>query len=319
MEVLEVIKYYSSAEEVLGPKNNRYCSEGFKNVDFAFFDLKIDFRILKSKVKITFSKQWSSKNNENLKPHLGTTEYFNISLILSELLLTSYFDMDEIAISKSYVRYLKMKARRVFDNNLILDAIVNLIDTMEERGNTVTSTFDIVIGHMDIRLSIVHEISKPRNIISHDKLYDFINRVEYNFYKNGYKESTTDINNIELNVNNKTLLSNVKYSHTQSEYVGIGTDYKTMNISNFILMAGQLMQIMIYKLEGIRRDQSKNMWLRGLEMHHNPNSLHLPSKASVKCLRFNSVLLYGEKWRVADLLTSIDNLSAKFNMTHQII
>ena len=51
MEVLEGIKYYSSAEEVLGPKNNRYCSEGFKNVDFAFFDLKIDFRILKSKVK----------------------------------------------------------------------------------------------------------------------------------------------------------------------------------------------------------------------------------------------------------------------------
>jgi hypothetical protein len=35
MKSLDNIKQYCSAEAVLGPKNNRYCSEGFKNVDFS--------------------------------------------------------------------------------------------------------------------------------------------------------------------------------------------------------------------------------------------------------------------------------------------
>lgn len=41
MEVLEDLTYYSSAEEILGPKDKRYCSEGFKNVDFSFSNLII--------------------------------------------------------------------------------------------------------------------------------------------------------------------------------------------------------------------------------------------------------------------------------------
>lgn len=250
-----------------------------------------------------------------LKPHLGTTEYFNISLILSELILIERFKLDEITISKSYVSYLKMKARSSYDNNLIQDAIVNYNGTIEDHINAVSSIFTIAIGHMIIQLTIAHEINMIRTKVSSNNISNW----DHHFYKRGYKETTININDIELNLSEQTVRSSIYFKNSQNKYSGVGSAYSTMNIANFILMAGQLIQILIYKLEGVRRDQSKNMWLRGLELFYSPYSFHLSSKAVATCQRFNTVLLRGEKWRVANLFVSMDTLSAKFNMTHQIL
>ena len=319
MEVLESIKCYSSIEEVLGSKSKRYCSAGFRNVNFSFSNMTIANNSLDAKVHVDFSKKWSSKNDENLKPHLGTTEYFNIAVILSELFLISFFELDDAAISKSRVSYLKMKAKPAGDNNLIQDVKVDYNGTLEKGLDSGASSFDISIGHMMIQLSIVHEIKKQRTETPYVDFSVFLNRLEHHFFKTGYKESKTDIKNVELNLYGRTVQSIVNYKNSPYKRFGISSFYSTMNIANFILVAGQLMQVLLYELEGIDRNQSKNLWLRGLEINFSEPVSTVNTKATVYCQTFKEVILRGEKWRVADFAVSMDALSAKFNMTHQII
>ena len=318
MEVLESVRCYSSVEEVLGPKDKRYCSAGFKNVNFSFSNVAIENSSLEAKVHVDFSKKWSSKNDESLKPHLGTTEYFNIAVILSELLLLSHFELDGLAVSKSRVTYLKMKAKPAGDLQLIQDVKVDYSGTLDEKSGFGASSFDIGIGHMAIRLTIVHEMGKPRTEAPYADFSIYLNHLEPHFYKTGYKECETDIEDVEVDVEERLVQSAVRFK-SPSDHFGTGSFYPTMNIANFILLAGQLMQVLLYELEGIGRDQSKNLWLRGLEVNFNEPVSTMNAEAMVYCQTFKEVILRGEKWRIADFAVSMDTLSAKFNMTHQIV
>ncbi|MCL2073703.1 MAG: AvrD family protein [Marinilabiliaceae bacterium] len=319
MEILESIKSYSSVEEILGPKEQRYCSEGFKNVNFSFSDMVIKGGSLEAKVHVDFSKKWSSKNNENLKPHLGTTEYFNIAVIMSELLLLSQFELDDVSISKSWVSYLKMKTKPAGENSLIQNVKLDYDGTFEKKSGYGTSYFNISIGHMTIMLGIDHEIKKPRIEPFYVDFSFFIKNLEKHFYKTGYKECETEIRDVELDLYAQTIQSNVIYKKSPHKHFGISSVYSTMNVANFVLVAGQLMQVLLYGLEGIRRDQSKNFWLRGLEINFDKPVSSLNNTATICCQTFKELILRGEKWRVVDFAVSLDTLSAKFNMTHQII
>jgi len=319
MNVIEGIKCYSSVEDVLGPKSKRYCSTGFKNVNFSFSNMTITNSSLEAKVHVDFSKKWSSKNDESLNPHLGTTEYFNISVILSELLLISYFELDDLTVSKSWVSHLKMKAKPAGDQNLIQDVKVNYNGTFGEGSIFGESSFDISIGHMMVQLTIVHEIKKTRTEAPFVDLSIFLKRLEHHFNKKGYKETETDIRDIELDLSAQSVHSVVNFKSSPNKCFGIGSFYQTMNIANFILLSGQLMQVLLYELEGIGRDQSRNLWLRGLEINFNEPVSTMNTEAAVYCQTFKELMLRGERWRVADFAVSMDTLSAKFSMTHQIV
>ena len=317
MEVLEKVRY-SSIDELLGPKDKRYCSSGFKNVNFSFSNVVIARSSLEAKVHVDFSKKWSSKNNESLKPHLGTTEYFNIAVILSELLLISHFELDDLAISKSRVTCLKIKAKPAGELHLIQDAKVDYKGTIEAGSGAGASSFDICIGHMAIRFTIVHEMRNPRTEAPYADFSVYLNHLQRHFYKTGYKECTTEIEDVEVDMEERLAQCAVSFK-SPSDRFGIGSYYPTMNIANFILIAGQLMQVLLYELEGIRRDQSKNLWLRGLEINFDKPVSKMNANATVYCQTFKEVILRGEKWRIADFAVSMESLSAKFYMTHQIV
>jgi hypothetical protein len=322
------MKAVSNIEELLGPKYGRYCSAGFKNIDFSFSDFFFFLKVLKTNLEIDFSKNyhysnWSSKKGPS--PHLRSTEYVVVSVLMCELYLSLTLKISQSDLAKSWVKYIKLKALPYHEADEIHPVNVSLKKSMKLSSIQTESSFEIKVGQMMLQITVVHPNAVEKNITESafpESYIDFayyMQNLDFNFYKTGYKNLDHIIYDVKTEPDLMATTAHVRQITSFDRHLGIGTHYvKTMDLASFILVSGQLIEVLLQAIEHINNEDSGNFWVRGLEIYYpSPTSIDQMTESvqckSVKMLQYNDHL-----WRVAKLQTTLGNIQAEFNVAYHL-
>ena len=111
-----------NVEELSSTQVGSYCSNGFRNVNYSFSDFSLEEKILKSNLHVDFSKYSLSEPwliKQSFQPHLRTTEYVVIAVLMSELYLSLALKISQEELAKSWVKQVKLKSSPQFAINSI--------------------------------------------------------------------------------------------------------------------------------------------------------------------------------------------------------
>ena len=142
------------------------------------------------------------------------------------------------------------------------------------------------------------------------------------YYDAGYKLTSVDIGNIFLNLETRTIAANSLLSHfgPVSEH-GLGMQHhKSLTFVEYLSIAGQLTQMLLYKLENITREESNNMWVRSLTANfHNERTNQSDEVFSMAHFsEYNMVTIKNENWRTVTAKFEIGNIEGFAKVCHII-
>jgi hypothetical protein len=222
------------------------------------------------------------------------------------------FDSRDIAVS--WVKQVKLKSMPEINRERIQPVLIRQKDEGDRQ-----SSFEIVTGHMLMHVIIAHPMRNVHPVEPNFNFADYLRELHRNFHYNGYREVNHDIHNVRINPSGYEASGDIPVQPAANKFNGIGSaHYPAMDIASFILVSGQLIQVLLYNLDNMRREDSGNMWLRSLDIRY-PSPLSTENLTEhIRCETFKKIPLKGQMWRVADIAMSMGNIEAKFNMTHQI-
>jgi hypothetical protein len=157
--------FIEKIEDFLGSKISRYSSNGYKNVKFSFANFQVRPNFITNDLEVTWPLNWALKTSNIVKPHIGTIEYFAISAITSELLLSITYDLREEDIAKAWIRGFTFKARANTDTEHVHHTVETKLKYTTPTSNSINgfvSCFEIRVNKMEITLYIDH-IGKESN------------------------------------------------------------------------------------------------------------------------------------------------------------
>lgn len=142
------------------------------------------------------------------------------------------------------------------------------------------------------------------------------------YYNVGYKLTSVNIENVFLNLENRSITGNSILNHSDSVVkhgLGIGHQWP-LTFIEYLSIAGQLTQILLYKLENVTREESNNMWVRSLTANFHPRSANQSNEffSMAQFTEFNSVKIKTENWRTVTAKFEIGNINGFAKVCHII-
>lgn len=100
---------------------------------------------------------------------------------------------------------------------------------------------------------------------------------------------------------------------------GIGTSHlRGLTFIDFLCIAGQLVQVLLYKLDHITREESNNLWVRFLNAEVGANDPQSVVVSKAHFTEFNLVKMKGETWRLATAQFEIGSINGTVKVCHII-
>ena len=317
----------SNVEVLSSTKVGHYCSNGFRNVNYSFSDFTLYEKILKSNLHVSFSKPTSSEpwlSKPSFRPQLRTCEYVVVSILMSELYLSLAYRISQEDLTKSWVKQVKLKNTPQIVSDFIQPISVARIHSVKLSPIQMESSFEIAIGETEIELTIAHSNTSEKEIDdcilseAYNDFACFLQNLNLNFYKVGYKSLNHLIHDIKTEPDLMIASAQIRQIATFNRHLGIGSHFiRTMDIASFILVSSQIIQVLLYAMDDSKIVKADDLWVRGLEINY-PAPMSIDSmKEYVKCKSLKTVRYQGKAWKMADMRVTLGNIQAKFDVAYQ--
>lgn len=303
---------FGNITDCLGSKEDRYFSNGFKSVEVMYNDFRCEDGILSSNINVRQGKRWSKKNGENLKPHLGTTEFVSIAAVVAQRLLQKEKGLIDHDLEISWISRFTCKVRQCTDiDHNCISVMGKIISTDAHVDIFSKSIIQVQIGSVQVMLHVCHP-----DTISSESCKNTDNAVD--FYQKGYKYRDHDITNIILDIEKMTSCGKVILYDENTLKKGIGAKYSGMMFTDFVLVTGQLTQALLYGLNNSDREKSNNMWLREIDVWCELPPMEKKCNSEIKFLNVNILNINGESWQSVTLSGSLGNMNSKIKVAQKI-
>lgn len=314
----------NTIEDVLGSPRKRYFSNGFRNTSFEYSDLFFRNHALECKLHFSFNELWSQKRHRNLQPHIGITEYFTASAFFTEFLLKAYLGLNDEDISRCWISFFSVKTRPAIqtdEENINFKA--QLINTSPVNTSSHFLKFKSMVNIEFGKMKILIDINHPVQRLEEDQtgIISVSRKTNHGLYKAGYKHVNHKIRNIELDVANLSLSSGISIAHhiPSDQMRGIGSDYRnSCMISDHYLTTGQLMQVLLYEMDNINREESNNMWVREVKTYYPVPFSKPVSRNTLKATETNIIRMKSENWRIATIESMHENITSFIKVSHKL-
>ena len=311
-----------NAEQFLGPKEERYFASGYKNITCELFNPHFSGDRLTASLNLDCGKSLSTKNGKIIDEHLGSIESSLIAIRSLELFLSVKYNLTDNEISASCVKRIEFKTKPCSpSSNQQNDIEVTPIHFFGKNRDSFTGIFEILVKNFQflIELDIDRQFnpSEPS-----DKRFteNIINTTHH--YHQGYRLASIDIENLLLDLQNRSVIAESKVTHPNKVFeAGLGTkNLQGLSFVEFLSIAGQLTQVLLYKLENSSREESNNMWVRSLSADFLPVKTNQPIEVTSKAYftEFNLVKVKGELWRTVSAKFEIGNIHGSAKVCHII-
>lgn len=144
---------------------------------------------------------------------------------------------------------------------------------------------------------------------SYETLDEFLGNRQARFFGAGYKNTDLRVHSVQIDHETSSLTAELDIDMLGgwSSHHGNERRYHLSNVEALVV-AGQTVQALLYYLDGLKREEVDNLWIRGLSIVNNRSiEKHQNIPIRVECKEFHTVTIRDEKWRHAILELKIDN------------
>lgn len=312
-----------NAEQILGSKEDRYFAVGYKKISCELFDYRFTKNKLTASLRFDWGKNWSIKKGKATVQHLGSIDGSLVAIKVLELFLATKFNLTIEEIADCSIKRIDFSTRPCFQN-LGPQHDVELTNVLSyyDKENSVINEFEILVKNF--RFFIYLDLGRQFNLsqILQDQKLSRGSNNSMSYYNVGYKFTSVDIENVFLNLESRSITGNsiLNYSDPIVKHgLGIGHQWP-LTFIEYLSIAGQLTQILLYNLENVTREESNNMWVRSLTANFHPESTNQSNEffSMAHFTEFNSVKIKSENWRTVTAKFKIGNIIGFAKVCHII-
>lgn len=316
---------FDTIDSFLGDSKARYFSSGYKSIKYVFEDILLQDDKVIGILQVHWPQKWAQKNKEVLTPHLGSLELFVIAAHLVELYLQGIDNMSENDIENSWIEVIKINSGIQAISHAHAEECECVKNSSVFIDNDVAqSHFSIKIVSTQINITIRHKIHAANSCLSVKRIKLLSQDFSTSFFSFGYKIPICNIHNIHLSIESRRAEAQITILNQEllHEFKGMGRAYQPFfNISDGILVVGQLTQTLLYNLDGLTRDNTSNLWMRYIESHYNtPILVGEKISLSIHAEEFKTLHIKKTLYRVSTIHISIaeGKITGKIKVAHQI-
>jgi Pseudomonas avirulence D protein (AvrD). len=289
-------------ESYLGTSSKRYFSDGYKDIQHDFDNIRIEEEKLCANLVLKWPEKWSEKKGISITPHIGTLDFFLASTILVE----QYFQaMDKEfvkIISKMWIAEFTCRTGNKCLEQQSTPCVCRLLSTKEINGK-IHYSFEVLISTTTVCIKII----SPYNSTSTS--FASIFAIQTNsYYFDQYKNAERRISDINVQVSKKSISARYELIHTRnSSFYGLGSSYMPcLTFCDLVLSAGQLTQILLYNMDNTSREESSNLWMRKIHCIYN-KPITTDTQMSVFVNKTNMVKMKTGIYNCSDLTFDFSN------------
>ena len=302
--------FFEEISDFLGPKENRYFASGYKSINILYRDMIYHSGILSTSISVQLGENWSRKKGQNLKPHLGTTEFISIAAVMAQQLMEKELYLNHEDIKISWISRLAFKIKKCEYADYYSIPVSGKIISTTRAGDHFTTRFNIRIGSLIVLLDVCHP---PKSSIKHiptDHMIDL--------YQKGYKLRDHTITDVSLDEEDMTSSGHISLYDCCGEKKGIGARYSGIILTDFILIIGQLIQAFLYNMNHVNRENSNNLWLREVDAYCETPSTGMSYSSQVKFVNINIIQKSDETWQSVAVMSNIGNITSEIKVAQKI-
>ncbi|MEV0297229.1 AvrD family protein [Nocardia sp. NPDC050710] len=323
---------FSSYDEPLGPRSDRYFGEGYKKVCPELSQLRISRSTQpgtehSGTARLNYPAAWSRKKHGELVPHVSSVDTIMLATSLCDAALTHARDLSAAEASRMWVRQATVRAGAHPHEDLeripVTASITATTDTEDDESET---SFKFQVGNLTGALTMVHPTGAGAMTVPGtdriENLGDIYGPAPH-YYLNGVKDHTLTAADLTVDTS-ATRITGRQQVRTGVEggYVGAESAYwNSVSPIDAVVGAAQLSQILLYQMDGLNRTSSNTLWMRKLEFVTDGPSR--PSDESfdgtVEIRRTSVIDRGGQRWRSADLLIKeFQGVTGSCLLAHQL-
>ncbi len=314
---------YKTIDEILGDKDKRFFSSGFKNVRHLFNSISISpcQNELTAKCSAIYPENWSVKDDGTvLKPHVSTLDILVFAFCLNTLFVSHMYQLNNNQISDTWIKKVTIKAGSEPEYKLEdIDINTRFLSTAEIGNDRYNSVFSNEIAGFNIVIELEHYItSTTTEDIYYSSINDACSAIAGYCSQLVDKNKIYDLSNICIDKNSQSLSSNVNIRKTNTI-----SDNNIYSVIDLFACASQQMQALIYQVDSIERKCSNNLWMRKVEIEYKkPVSTLKSFRQSVYISKSKILRMKESTWRIADFKCIVDSpsnpLSVSVSLAHEI-
>jgi hypothetical protein len=306
--------YLENITDFLGKADDRYFSNGFKHFDFVYENLTYQDKKLTGSVSCEYN--WDKKSNRHF--HLGTVEYIALAATVCEKILETEFNLSPEEIASSQISYLKMKIQSCIDlsddTRVSVSGQLISIQKIEESANLYKSCFEVRINNTLIKIEVKHPIYIWFNVSSH--FYGSIDA--FGMYCTGYKKRNHLIRDIVINETLMSCTASVSIEDYSSRKSGLGSQYCGTMLTDIILISGQMVQALFFRLEKMDRSQAGNLWLKEFEVLIEQPDCKMDYEAKIMFEDVKTLKKGNETWKSVQCRSELGSIVSNIKMVSQV-
>jgi hypothetical protein len=286
------MEYYSTIDEFLGSRESRYFGNGYVNTA----QVLSDFALIGDSDEIEFSCSgavllsdlWSVKSSGKQRPHLSSIDAIEFAVECLRVISLRAYPDNEFSI-ESIQRLDVFAGKEPTEERL--DSVP--LTGRFKKGLAGTDVLKMSISNMKVNVQFSANNSKNTLSTRHEKHPALVN---------------------DLLLNRESLMvSAIASPVTQSPT-------ESWSLSTCFAVALQLGQTLLYKHDGISRENSNTLWMRkiSIDISSGMPSLRMPQPVYAKLNNVKGLVMAGSTWRCADIFSIMCNTNIVCSVAHKI-
>lgn len=322
-------------DDVLGPRDHRFFSEGYKRVKLQVTGINIsggpdNTGEIQGVVGMTYPADWSRKSTGvALRPHLSSIDSLLAGVQLAEAYLTHAYRLDSDQRRRMWLRRFAMRAGNLPQEELACFGASARHAAITPADDTLCghiSVFDCRIGTVKIRAEVEHGVtgdSAPSNG-TYETIEEVLGPAEDRYYGTGYKSRQHFISDVRFSPRHQRLHALVSVSDADALAAasdGLGGHYQpALSMIDSMAVMAQIGQVLMYQQDGIDRSLSNTLWMRKVTMECKTPYQPVVNAFIVSGMVIRSDLLPvgTETWRVSKMVGDCQGIRAETSLSHQI-
>ncbi|MFL6113392.1 MAG: AvrD family protein [Catenulispora sp.] len=317
---------WASVEDLLGPAERRFFGSGYRRIGQSLrkltFDATAEGRPLSAVAAVTYPRDWSRKRDDViLRPHLSTIDALIFGARLAEHVIADRHRLSAVQRASAWLRRVEIKAGSRPDESGLdaLPAGATLLGATAEdtEPGRLVSTVECRVGAMTMRVEIDHDDTAdgtapaagadPAPTVYHD----------------GYRLRTQALTSVELADDALSVRADAVVEAPADAPAGTGLESAydpSVSLIDAFVVALQLGQVMLYRLDDFDRGTSNTLWMRKTVITtsspHRPADRPYPVAARLADPMV--VRARGGSWRTGEIVCDVAGVLVRCAVTHQL-
>jgi hypothetical protein len=281
-------QWLGSFDDQLGPAAHRYFGRGYRKTGYSLGQVRLraghEGPLLEAIATVRYALDWSLKDGQDRRPHLSTVDAVVLSAWIAALYLSAT-GLTELQLRRAWIRELSIRAgaRPEEDMERISIRVMRAISVRADASGGLTSTLSIEVGSLTASISIAHESVLRVATSSESKLVG--EAFEPAVYTNFFRSTQHEMRELTYLPAEHAIEGALEVRPTVGERCATGLQaahWPTPTFIDCVVVGGQLAQVLIYSMAGMRRDMTTNLWMRRLTLRSDRPQLRTASPASAR-------------------------------------